>query len=170
MAVAVAALLFRIAAMNFGAMIPSHAMDSASAQLIAQMDFLRSEARLQGKKYTLELDLENHRYRTILPPEDRLTASEPVKEAFELTWSPVGDHAEFDGITLADGQEFRSGLYRIEFDENGFTADQAIYLIHESDDSMVWTVQVLGLSGKATVLPNMEGQRQPLLQVEEGAF
>lgn len=168
--VAVAALLFQIVAMNLGAMVPSHSMDSAANQVIAQMDFLRSEARLQGKSYTLELDLDNHRYRAILPPEDRLVSSEPVKEAFPLTWTDLGDNVRFDGATLASGQNFASGLLPIVFDENGFSADQAIYLQHVSDDKMVWTIQVLGLSGKATILPSMDGQRQPLLLVEEGAF
>jgi len=169
-AMTIAALLLQIVMMNMGAMVPSHAMDSAAAQIVAQMDFLRSEARLQGKTYVLELDLDNHRYRTILPPEDRLVASEPVKEAFALNWTGLGDDARFGGCTLAGGQSFRSGLYPITFDANGFTADQAIYLIHNTDAQMVWTIQVYGLTGKANILPSMKGEYQPLEKVEEGAF
>ncbi len=168
--VAIGALLVQLVAANLGAMIPSRAMDSAAHQLVARLDFVRSEARLQGKTIKVELDLGNHRYRTILPAEDRLVSTDPVPEPLQLEWHTLDDEVQFAGYAVAGGATLRSGAVEVPFDENGFTADQTIYLVHVVDKEMVWSIRVRGLTGSADVLTSFEGQLHPLESVEEGRF
>jgi len=163
-------LLFQIVTANLGAMIPYRAMDSAANQLVAQVDFLRSEARLQGKVYKLEIDLDSNRYRLLLPPEDLMVAPDASAEAFDLGWAALEDHVEVSGCVVAGGDTFRNGRYQIVFDESGFTADQTVFLRHDSVEDMVWSLQIRGLTGQSTIVRSMDGVPQPLEYVEESQF
>ena len=168
--VAIAALLVQLTTSNLGALIPSRAMDSAANQLVARLDFVRSEARLQGKQIKVELDLTHHRYRTILPPEDRLVSTDAPPEALQLDWHELGDEVHFAGYITAAGEALHSGSVEIPFDENGFTADQTICLVHAADKEMVWSIRILGLTGVADVIQSRDGAVHPLEKVEEGRF
>jgi hypothetical protein len=163
-------MLFQIVTMNLGAMIPARAMDSEAAQLVSKIDFLRSEARLQGKTYILQLDLDNHRYRTVIPVEDQLAASDLATEAIETGWTPLGDNVQFAGCQTVGGTRFESGLCGIQIDENGVTADQSIFLVHATDDNLLWTIQLHGLTGTCRILTSTEGVAHPLDRMEEGRF
>jgi prepilin-type N-terminal cleavage/methylation domain-containing protein len=168
--IAIAGLLFQIVTANLGAMIPSHALDSACAQIVGQLDFLRSEARLQGKTYQLELDLDHNRYRSVLPPEDLALAEERSGQTFDLGWTELGERVRLLSCAVAGGPEFRNGTFPIAFDANGFTADQTIHLVHTTDPKMLWTIQLRGLTGQAEIIPDTSGQPHPLEKVDEGSF
>ncbi len=168
--VAIAALVMQLVTANLGAMIPSKAMDSAARQLISRLDFIRSEAQLQGKIYRIQFDLDNHRYRTVMPPEDRLLSTEAQKEEFFLDWNSLGDDVILGGHEVAGGPLLRSGLTAVEFDPHGFTADQTIYMAHVTDESMVWSIRLRGLTGTADIARSFDGRRQPLETADEGSF
>jgi len=168
--IAIAGLLMQIVTSNMGAMIPSRGLDSAAAKIISQIDFLRSESRLQGKAYQLELDLSNHRYRMIIPPEERLLSTEATKEAFDLGWTDIGDNVEFAGLEVLGAPRITEGSLPIIFDKNGFTADQTIFLTHKGGRHLIWSVQVHGVTGAAHIERSPEGVYQPLERVEEGQF
>ena len=168
--VAIAALVIQLVVINIGAFLRVKSMNSAGQQLISQLDFIRSEARLQGKDYRIELDLDNHRYRTVLPPEQRLLSSEVEKEELKTSWTPLGENVAFLSHSIAGGPTARSGLAPIAFDPHGFTADQTIYLVHTADEDMVWSIQLRGLTGVSTMVTNFRGQLNPIETVDEGAF
>jgi len=168
--IAIAGLLFQLVTANLGAMIPAHALDGACAQIVGQLDFLRSEARLQGKTYQLELDLDHNRYRIVLPPEDLALAAERSGQTFDLGWTDLGERVRLARCVVAGGPEFRNGLFPIAFDANGFTADQTIYLVHSTDEKMLWTIQLRGLTGQAEVITDTNGQAHGLEKIDEGAF
>ncbi|MEM7204743.1 MAG: prepilin-type N-terminal cleavage/methylation domain-containing protein [Planctomycetota bacterium] len=168
--VALGALLAQLVAGNLGAMIPSKAMDGAARQIVAQLDFLRSEARLQGKTYRLDLDLGNHQYRTVMPPEDRLLSTENEQEEFSFAWKSLGDEVRFAGLLVAGRTMLRSGIAGVAFDENGFTADQTLFLVHPDFEDMVWSIQLRGLVGTADILPSHEGVLQALDTATEASF
>ncbi len=168
--ISVAALLYQIAAANLGAMIPSTILDREATLLVAKYDFLRSEARLNGKTYTLELDLTNSRYQTLMPIEERREASEVEKESLGLGWTKLPDGAKLIGYSIAGGQMLKSGLVPVHFDENGFAADQTLFLSLEQDDRMIWSVQIRGLTGHSNILKDFDGKLQSLPKIEEAAF
>lgn len=170
MVIAIAALLFQLVVGNMGAIIPARAMDAAAAEIVSKVDWLRSESRLQGKTYQLELDLADTRYRIIVPSVDRIAASEIVEETFSLGWSSLNEHVRLAGASVAGQRRFESGLFRIALDENGFTADQAIFLVHKADEEMVWTIQIRGLTGQSEILKSFDGTYHTLEKQEEGRF
>jgi len=168
--IAIAALVFQLVVGNMGAMIPARAMDSVAGQLVAKMDWLRSEARLQGKTYKLELDLTGQRYRYAVPATDRLASVESVEETFGSTWFSLGEHVRLAGCAVSGGRRFTEGIFPVVFDEKGFTADQAIFLVHAEDQEMVWTIQIRGLTGQSETLRSFDGTYHTLERLEEGNF
>ena len=59
----------------------------------------------------------------------------------------------------------------ITFDENGFSADQAVYFRYDEPDAgLFWTLHLHGLSGNTAVIRNREGQMIPMETVTEGSF
>ena len=62
------------------------------------------------------------------------------------------------------------GMYRVVFDEYGFTADQVVAVTLESDETMIWSVVIRGLTGKVEVVKSEEGELAKPSLVGEGAF
>lgn len=160
---------------NLGAMVPKTRLDSAAKQLVARIDYLRSEARIQGKRYVLQLDLKQNRWRFVLPAEQRISIEQTDDDlaAFAHQWSPLDDGVRFHGAgNPIDGMvRDSSAPYEIVFDENGFTADQIVSLgLTGEDDKMIWTVQIHGLTGQCEILTSFDGIEQQIDEVGEGAF
>lgn len=170
--VAILALILQMVMLNMGAMVPKTKLDAESKKLVANIDFLRSEARVQGKRYRLQLDLGNARWRMVLPAEERLVSEQTLEETQPraLDWSPLEEGVVFGGAgTVARGVA-RSGIYELVFDEGGNTADQMVFLKLADDEEMVWTVQIRGLTGQTEILPDTDGQEQMLETVNEMGF
>lgn len=170
--VAILALILQMVMLNMGAMVPKTKLDAESKKLVANIDFLRSEARVQGKRYRLQLDLGNARWRMVLPAEERLVSEQTLEETQPraLDWSPLEEGVVFGGAgTVARGIA-RTGTYELVFDEGGNTADQMVFLKLADDEEMVWTVQIRGLTGQTEILPDTDGQEQVLETVNEMGF
>jgi type II secretion system protein H len=171
--VALIALVAQLVVSNLGHMIPSTALTSQSNRFVAQLDFIRAEARLQGKVLQVELDLVNHRWRVLFPPEQ--TQVHRTYEEVEMTpmgWTPLEDRVAFGGYMTAGGTLIDRGTVKIRIDENGFMPDFALFFTLHGEDQkhMVWTVRMRGLTGTAEVLTSEDGARQPFPKVGEGAF
>lgn len=166
-------LTMRIVFANMGSWIPETALDAEAAKLRSWIDFLRSEAKIQGKPYSLEIDLEENRTRLVLPPEDELAVTEDdtLAATIPLAWRKLNDSVVFHGHAIA-GREIRTkGKILITFDESGFTADQSFYFKHVDVDSrMVWTVHVHGLSGSTRMVTDFDGNRAIFEATEESDF
>jgi type II secretion system protein H len=169
--VAIIGVVVRVVLLNMGAFVPSTVLDGECKQLRAHLDFLRSEARLRGQWCALELDLESHRYRYVLPPERKLASyDEDVKE-LPLSWTPLDERARFAGVAVPSRPAIERGIYRITFDENGNTGDLAIFFrLPDAENEYVWTLQLRGLTGRTDILKSVEGQRFVLEELNESSF
>lgn len=169
---AMLALVLQFVLVNLDSMVPKTRLESESKILVGNLDFLRSEARIQGKRYALQLDLGNARWRMMLPAEERLTSEQTLEETLPqaLDWNPLQEGVKFLGAGNPRNGIARNSLFDIPFDENGFTADQAIFLTLTDDPKMVWTVQIRGLTGQTTILSSLDGEEHRLQEVTEGTF
>ncbi len=160
---------------NLGALVPSARLDGSGSELRRQLDWARSEARIQAKRMGLELDLEKARWRLLLPPEERLTSDQFVEDDDELPDSEKDWQDLEPGVRIAGAGDARSGLaekgrYRIVFDEYGFTSDQLVVLKLDSDPQLVWSMWIQGLTGQVRIERTNDGQVPRPPYVEEGAF
>ena len=169
------ALLMGIIVPNLSSMVPSARLNGSAKAIATKLTMIRSEARIQAKRMELELDLDKARFRTIYPPEEQLTTDQTVYNDADLNdrqkdWIDIETGVRFVGAGDAKGGMADKGLYRVVFDEYGFSADQVIALALESDDTMVWSIVIRGLTGKIDIERSEEGDMFRPTAVGEGAF
>jgi type II secretion system protein H len=169
--IAIVGVVMRVVLLNMGAFVPATVLNGECKQMRAHLDFLRSEARLRGQWCALELDLSNHRYRYVLSPERRLTSfAEDIAE-LPLSWTPLDERAKFAGVAMPSRPLIERGIYRITFDENGATADLAIFFkLQDEQNLYMYTLQLRGLTGRTEIKKDVEGKRYILEEVNEAAF
>lgn len=168
----VIALVFAIVVPNLGALVPSARLEGSGKQILRQLDWLRSEARIQGKPMSIDFDLDRNRWRIVWPPEQKLTRDQDewTLEERPDDWTPLEKDVVFSGVGDARNGLAQRGVYRLTFDEYGFTADQLLLLRLESDPEMVWSMTILGLSGRTSTLQSETGETETLFLINEGAF
>jgi Tfp pilus assembly protein FimT len=168
----VLALVFAIVVPNLGAIVPEARLEGSGKQILRQLDWVRSEARIQGKPMNVDFDIDRARWRIVYPPEHQLTRDQDAWTLEERPddWQPLEKDVVFSGIGDAKNGLATRGVYRLTFDEYGFTGDQQIVLKLASDATLVWSLSLMGLSGR-TIVDQSERGEVPQLQVtNEGAF
>lgn len=172
--IAILAILLRSVFANLGAIVPSSTLDAESQRLMAVIDYLRSEAELQGKVYKLELDLDQNRYREVWPPELKVATDQDQKELVEQrqAWIGLDDRVKLGGFAIVGDQTMRKGRVTIVFDRNGNTADQVMFLRMKSEslENMVWSVQIRGLERGCTLVRDETNRESYLQRIEEAHF
>lgn len=165
-------LITAMVAPNLSAFVPKARLDAAARTMTANVDYLRSEARIMAKRCRLELDLDKARWRRVFPPEQHLTTDQDLRtlEDQHEEWTDLDDDVEFAGAGNPVTGYAERGLFQLRFDENGFTSDVAIFLRLKSDKKMIWTVRVRGLTGQCEILPSYDGEKHPAAETGEGAF
>lgn len=168
----VMALAFAIVVPNIGAFVPEARLEGSAKQILRTLDWVRSEARIQGKRMSLDFDLEKARWRIVYPPEQHLTRDQDAWTLEERPddWTPLEKDVVFDGAGDAKSGMAKRGVYRLTFDEYGFTGDQLIVLRLASDPTMVSSMLVHGLSGRMSVETSETGEVAHLQPQNEGAF
>lgn len=172
MVVLVMGLIAGMIAPNLGAFVPKAKLDAAAKLVVSNIDYMRSEARIQGKRCALEFDIDQGTWRRVLPPEDRLTSDQdvtPLEPEFE-DWRELQDGVS---ILCAGNQNegiAKRGVFALVFDHNGNTGDQSIVIQLKDDPTMTWTVNISGLTGRCDVLESFEGKQQLPGETSEGAF
>lgn len=169
--VAILAIVARIVVSNLGALIPEYTLDAEAAKIANRIEYLRSEAQLQGKVYTFEFDLDNHRWRLILPPEEQTVSTQHVGESVPLGWDYLDDRVRF-GAFQTRSHTALSKVSKLVIDENGYTAEAMIQLRmrNEADDAYVWTLHVRGLERSVDRMSNMDGVEPRLVEMTEAHF
>lgn len=167
----IVALAFAIVVPNLGALVPAARLRGSGSQILRELDWVRSEARIQGKRMVMEFDLEHARWRIVYPPEQRLTRDQDFSAIEERpdTWEKLEDDVRFASAGNGRATAAR-GLYRLVFDEYGFTGDQVIALRLVSDPEQTWAMAIHGLTGKVTVHESEDGAIPTLPVLNEGAF
>lgn len=169
--IAIVGIVVRVALLNMGAFVPASVLDSEAKQMRAHVDYLRSEARLRGQWCALELDLDNHRYRYVLPPERRLASYEEDIKELPLSWTGLDERAHFAGVAVPSRPIIEKGIYRVTFDENGNTGDLAIFFrLPDEQNEYLWTLQLRGLTGRTDIRKSVEGKRHLLEELNESSF
>jgi type II secretion system protein H len=170
--VAILGLLYAIVVPNLGAFLPKTRLDKEARVLSSNIDMMRSEARIQSKRLTLQLDLKKARWRRVQPPEQQLTTDQDawtLEEHFD-EWTELEHDVVYAGAGDTNEIIARNSIYSIVFDENGFTGDQVVMFRLESDPTMIWSVQIHGLTGECEIVPDFDGHEHPLEETGEGAF
>ena len=169
---AVLALLLAVVLPNSGALVPSARLRGSGSQIQRQLDWVRSEARIQGKRMAVEFDLDKARWRIVNPPEQRLTRDQDARTLEERPdeWQELETDVEFAGAGDGKVGLVHRSVYRLIFDEYGFTGDQAVVLKLKSDPQMIWALSIHGLSGRVTITESEKGELPVLQVVNEGAF
>ncbi|MBL9076491.1 MAG: prepilin-type N-terminal cleavage/methylation domain-containing protein [Planctomycetes bacterium] len=168
----VLALVFAIVVPNLGAIVPSARLEGSGKLILRQLDWVRSEARIQGKRMHVDFDLDRARWRIVWPPEQQLTRDQEqwTLEERPDDWEPLQTDVVFAGVGDAKNGLATRGVYRLTFDEYGFTGDQQIVLKLKSDETMTWSLTLAGLSGRTEVESSERGEVPQLQSVGEGAF
>lgn len=165
-------LIAALIAPNLGALLPSARLRSSGNQILRELDWVRSEARIQGKRMAMEFDLDRGLYRVVYPPEQRLTRDQDASTLEERPDQWVELETDVKFIGAGDGKTglARRQRYRVQFDEFGFTADQVVTLGLQSDATLTWTLSIQGLSGRVTVIESEKGETPLPPVLNEGAF
>lgn len=168
----VLALVFAIVMPNLGALVPEARLTGSGKQIERQLDWVRSEARIQGKPMSVDFDLDKNRWRIVYPPEQQLTRDQDewTLEERPEDWQPLEKDVVFGGVGDARNGLAQRGVYRLTFDEYGFTGDQLIVLKLATDPTLVWSLSLLGLNGRMTVEQSEHGEVPQLQLPNEGAF
>lgn len=166
----IVALLVQAVVFNMGALIPTTLLDAEANKFVASYDYLRAEAKVQGKRYKMVLDLNKQRWRVVMPPEDRLLSTQVQPEEMPLEWSMLDERVRYLTYCVAGGQPIRQGLVEILIDENGGSCDQTLSFRLKEDEEKVWTVQVRGLTGQASIVKSQNHQEAFFEAVTEGHF
>ena len=170
--VAIIALAAQVVMVNLGAFIPASVLNAEAGRIIGDVEFVRSEARLQGKAYSIDLDLDNERWRIVLPPEERLVSDQTIEESRPLGWQDLDERVQLVGHRVQGAPTLRSGRSSVKIDKNGFTADQLIHLQMKSEalEDMVWSIRLFGLNRRSRLLTNQDGTEPRLEITEEHEF
>ncbi|HZN39940.1 MAG TPA: prepilin-type N-terminal cleavage/methylation domain-containing protein [Planctomycetota bacterium] len=168
----VIALTFAIVVPNLSAFVPEARLEGSGKRILRELDWVRSEARIQGKRMSMEFDLERARWRIVYPPEQKLTRDQDLSTLEERPddWIPLETDVVFEGAGDAKTGRGRHGIYRLVFDEYGFTADQLIVLKLASQPTMVWSLAIHGLTGRVEIEKSETGEVAELVALNEGAF
>lgn len=165
-------LMFAIIVPNLGVLVPSARLRGSGSHIQRELDWVRSEARIQGKRMAMEFDLDRAMWRIVYPPEQQLTRDQDVSTLEERPdqWIELETDVVFAGAGDGKNGLVSHGLYRLVFDEYGFTGDQVITLTLKSDPQLTWSLSILGLSGRVDVQESERGEKIVPTVVGEGAF
>lgn len=146
---AIMGLLIRTVVSNYRADIPLIALRGNATAIAAELDYLRTEARLQGGRYGMEIDVEKQAYRLVLPPERRKPKEdEATLKAQKLMWSTFEKGVRLTGVNLgAKDEEMRSGTIQIMFDERGRTRQKVLLFRHKDQPELLYSVIIPALGG-----------------------
>jgi prepilin-type N-terminal cleavage/methylation domain-containing protein len=167
------AMVFAMVVPNLGTFVPSARLSGSGKQLLRTIDWVRSEARIQARRLSIELDLQRARWRVVQPAEMRLSLDQTDDELAEWSfdvWTALEDGVVFAGAGDARHGMAKKDMYRITFDEHGFSSDQIVVLKLANEPQMVWALTLRGLTGSVTVHESDQGVEPELQYVEEGAF
>ncbi len=166
------ALATAIIVPNLGAFVPEAKLDGSAKQLLRTLDWLRSEARIQARPMSMDLDLKAGTWRMVFPPEQQLTRDQDAWTLEERgeEWQELETGVVFAGAGDASKGMAQNGVYRITFDEYGASADQLVLLQLAEDKNLVWSLVISGLSGRMTIERSRQGEAVRPAVVNEGAF
>jgi len=156
---AIIGLLMRTVVTNYRGDIPYVAVRATATELAARLNFLRAEARLQGGRYGMEIDVEKQVFRILMPPERRKPKEDEAKlKDRKMKWQHFEKGVKLTGINLGTKEEEkRNGKLYILFDERGRTQQKVLLFRHRDDPELVYSVVIPPLAGTIEAIKGDRG-------------
>jgi type II secretion system protein H len=138
-------LIATLVTINWRAILPRTELHSAVRELHSTLQGARSDAIARNAPFTIEYDLEQHRYRMVTPfRADGRMAVEPA-ERVALSWRPLPHSVRFQSLTI-DENVYEKGLVYVQYDALGSVAGHVIVLAQPEYENH-YTLEVHGLLG-----------------------
>jgi prepilin-type N-terminal cleavage/methylation domain-containing protein len=151
--VSLLAMLVQVAALNIGTLLPEWRLRSVSQRLATRMNFLASEARIQGTTYKLQFDLDRNRVRTLLPPDlSQALAGEETPEMLKSEWDYLDDPLVIEEIKVGtDDRGIETGIITIPFRPRGTSVDAIIILADPNFEQVRKYLRLQGLNAQVEI-------------------
>ena len=139
--IAIVGLMTQMILPAFSDDIPEEQLKATANEFATKLNYLRSEARLQGAVYGFELDPKNQRFRIHMPPEIQLAedANAPIEEEnpdkANLHWHQLPPGVRIAGISVGRKDEGPKKSKEILFDARGRTPPKILYLDYVDPNS-----------------------------------
>ncbi|MCP4772447.1 MAG: prepilin-type N-terminal cleavage/methylation domain-containing protein [Planctomycetes bacterium] len=164
--VIIVAMMTSLAIVRLDGMLPSTRTEAAARELLAELDFARTQSISKAQEYAVVIDFTEQRYAIQVPFDDEGKLITDPEDRPMLTWHLLQEGTEITGVMDPRGEMISEGQYALVYDPLGSAPDVHIYLRGEgSTDEFDFelTVRVLALTGIATVYT---GHLEPELLVE----
>jgi hypothetical protein len=124
----------------------------ASARRIGSTtQFLQSQAIVQGRYYFLEIDLDEHRLRSVIAPEYAREGMELEGLTEAQPWRYLERGVQFEDLVFDDGEMREEDRIQIPFTVTGLKWGFLVHLINE--DGRRFTVEANSLTGLVRYYP-----------------
>lgn len=134
---------------SMDSMLPKERLNTSVRRLTAEFQSLRSEAISRGLDYYIEYDLDEERYRRILPFSlEGLRFNEEKdddEDRFKGPWQDLAPGVELAQVAI-NGIVYDSGPAFARFDPRGAASDHQVVLSQPQYENF-YTVEVLALTG-----------------------
>ncbi|MDA1260576.1 MAG: GspH/FimT family pseudopilin [Planctomycetota bacterium] len=157
-------MLLGTALTNMKGLVPAAATESAAQDVVAKLDFARTQAVARGYSYDVLFDLDEQRYTIRTPFDEEGAPTTDLDERSMLRWAKLADGAVLVAVYDSTGIRRERGVWTLTFHPAGEATDFWAYVSHRAnEDAYMTTVRVLGLTGLASV---MAGEVTPPRVVE----
>lgn len=150
--IAILSLLASVVVVNMDGISAPTRLRGAARAIGNQVVELKQMAALHGRWMSIELDVDNRRWRVIDSPSDQQVpdAREREEKTFYSTWDPLPPGVRIESIAYSDTDVERDGTAVITFGGDGEISPSGfvVFLVHENlkeDDGI--SIEVSGLTG-----------------------
>ncbi|GEM_PF-5473291 len=159
--VAIIGVITQLVLPAFSKDLPEEQLKATANKLAVKLNYLRSEARLQGAEYGVQLDPDHQRFRIHMPPEVQLAedANAPLEEEdpekSNLHWHQLPAGIRIAGISIGRKDQGPKKSKEILFDSRGRTPPKVLYLEYAdpnaSSEPIRYSIIIPPLGGGITV-------------------
>lgn len=164
--VVIVAMITSLAIVRLDGMLPSTRTESAARELLAELDFARTQSIAKAQEYSVVVDFAEQRYAIRVPFNDEGKLITDPDERPLLSWHYLEEGTEITGVMDPRGEIISDGIYPLTYDPLGSAPDVHIYLEGKGatdENNFELTVRILALTGIASVY---SGHLEPQLLVE----
>jgi prepilin-type N-terminal cleavage/methylation domain-containing protein len=159
---AILAFAFTYAVIHLDGATGPTRLASAARQVGSSIEFLRGQAIQAARPLEMEIDIDNGRFRTIVPPRPSETDSDhrDQEELVQTEWTDLPRRVRFQEILFGRHDTERSGIVTVQFSPMGEIAPNGFLLRLVSDeiadpDEAYFSLEINGLTGEVAYLPGM---------------
>jgi len=152
------ALVSSLAMTRLDGILPSTRSESAAREVLATLDFARTQAIARAQPYEVVFDFTEQRYSIKVPFDDDGVLIPNEEDRPMLSWHNFNKGVEILGLLDPRGEIVREGIYSLLFDAQGASRDVHIYIGNRESPDFELTLRVLSLTGIASVF---QGHLEP---------